>query len=116
MKKKDPKERRRHTRIPAKVRVDMVSQANNRIISAETEDISVGGARLHSEEQIHKEREYLLYFYLSNIADDPMALHARIAHIRNAHQVGVQFTDVDPPVKKAIWQYMLHQTKENIRS
>lgn len=106
MKPREGKDRRQHPRIPARIPVDVIGQEKNKI-PAETEDISLGGALLLSQEELTREREFTLHFYLANLSDDPIMRRGRIAHVQSDTKVGVQFTDADPAAEKAIWRYML---------
>lgn len=92
--------------MPARIPVSVIDGENN-TISAETQDISVGGALLKTDVEIAREREYVLHFYLANVADNPVARKGRVAHVRDEKVIGVQFTDADLNAKRSIWQYMI---------
>lgn len=99
------KDRRRDIRVPKKVPVVILSGEFEGIFM-ETEDISLGGTSVRLDRPLKIGTEFVLQFHLPT-AGMPIEVKGRITAVKENHEIGIQFLDLDSEAEMEIWNYMI---------
>jgi len=105
MKKKVVDEKRRHHRIPTKVRVTATSEDIEDAFM-ESENMSLGGVLLRTDHLLDEGTELLLRFELPDYRK-PIEVKGIVTNVLGENRVGVKFIELDPDTEKAIRYHLL---------
>jgi Tfp pilus assembly protein PilZ len=109
MKAGDSKDRRKDIRLTKKVPV-VVIRDDTKGTYLESEDLSLGGVLLPLDESFPPGTEVMLHFYLPK-RSQPIEVKGKVVNVQREIGVGIQFIDIEPEAKMAIWQFMLSKSK-----
>lgn len=108
-------ERRQHPRIPSALSAEVSAGAGRGILSARTENISLGGVGLVLGERLERGAAVRVAFYLTDEGiEDPhgpqVELAAEVMWARptsgGAYAAGLRFLTLSPPQRQTIHRYM----------
>ena len=84
-------ERRKHRRVPA--RVKGVLQSNSYEVEGRTLDLSLGGARIESELEVYPGKQVVIRLMLPGV-EKPLSIEQALVRWTSQKTFGVEFTQV----------------------